>query len=939
MKNKNQRGLLKKSIWLFGVTALLSPRAYGTTAESYDPAWISELGWVGSNGQTGNLYNAPTGASAWVENGHAPWWQTQVAHPIEDYDSSKIPVGTVRLDGALDVEYTLHRPKRSWDVSQSPSGINNVYSFTPGSSSQEPWTGRSGQFAQLNFGFHPITSIMGDIGVELVGNYDERFWFPVNHEHRLHNDDRHIAITRGELKYDNEVFMIRSFEATPNYNWVYKNDLFQLLPTALDVEKYRRLEGSLTPRGGEMLYRTSFGTLNVLGGSEPRFGASTGVYAKYDAPALGSWENSVVYRNEDVPYTLADDDRRWTVSLNSSWKITEQTSSHLGLLYQPFRLDRSYIDPEEVAPGEGVAGSAYGLQEKETRQRDAFGATARIETHPSWLLDQAGAGYTYLGPVAGNKHQVDVDMSRMVDVVNVSFAYMYRQPVVGPVPFIYEGTAANPGALIASPRGPDDPFWVQWDNRKAHVASITTVYDPSPDTFFFKNTPNIIEDWNLNPAESSRWTGALQYRVTHYPTNTDRMFYWDEDRNLIYDPVFHDGARATTYPLSSATGLLRWKQDETEVVADVSGGQALAGNAIAYTPATNFYKPSTTFVQGGLSLRRGPVKVFGRYGQDVWGPEDYHIQNGWTYHRVYQAGISYTFLKDFLAGFRYVGTRMTERFIGSDTGAFNEFRFFLTYHFGIQPTIGRKYTLKGRQATMPRAVPEATLSLSESTFSPVVGSTHAVVIYPKVFSELGLYSWRLFITDSQGQLVKEWQGQGNPPAGLEWNGLDPDGKSVAADDYRVALQVQDRANNQVASVPQTIQVKAPAPAHEKVFTTVTTREGLRVTLSSKVLFDTGRSDLKANAQKALDQVVQLLKAYPDNTLRITGHTDSVGSTTYNQGLSERRASAVANFLEKSGGIARQRIKTVGQGESKPIATNSTEEGRALNRRVEIDILK
>src|SRR5262249_44787234 len=152
-----------------------------------------------------------------------------------------------------------------WSVQKSPTGIDNVYTFTPGSTQQEDRTGRVGQNAFLDFGFHPLRNLMGDIGVEAVGNYDERFWFPVNEEHRLFKDNRHVAITRGELKYDDTTLMVRGFEGVPRYNWVYQNDLFELLPTALDVENYRRMEGALVPRGGEMRYKSVFGTIDVLG--------------------------------------------------------------------------------------------------------------------------------------------------------------------------------------------------------------------------------------------------------------------------------------------------------------------------------------------------------------------------------------------------------------------------------------------------------------------------------------------------------------------------------------------------------------------------------------------------------------------------------------------------------------------------------------------------
>src|SRR5262249_49246147 len=149
--------------------------------------------------------------------------------------------------------------------------INNVWS-NAGTAPEQDAVTRSGQNAHINFGFHPLDNLMGDIGLEATGNYDDRFWFPVNQEHRMHNDDDHIPVTRGELKFDNSTFMLRGFEGIPMFNWVYQNDLFQLLPTATDVEYYRNLEGTLTPRGGEMRYKSMFGSIDVLGGSEIKFG-------------------------------------------------------------------------------------------------------------------------------------------------------------------------------------------------------------------------------------------------------------------------------------------------------------------------------------------------------------------------------------------------------------------------------------------------------------------------------------------------------------------------------------------------------------------------------------------------------------------------------------------------------------------------------------------
>jgi outer membrane protein OmpA-like peptidoglycan-associated protein len=106
-----------------------------------------------------------------------------------------------------------------------------------------------------------------------------------------------------------------------------------------------------------------------------------------------------------------------------------------------------------------------------------------------------------------------------------------------------------------------------------------------------------------------------------------------------------------------------------------------------------------------------------------------------------------------------------------------------------------------------------------------------------------------------------------------------------------------------------------------------------------VLFDEDQTVLRESAKEGLQQVIELLRAYPTNVLRISGHTDTTGGDLYNQDLSERRAQAVAAYLIEQGGIAQSRITVTGHGKNRPVASNATEEGRQLNRRVEIDILK
>jgi len=112
--------------------------------------------------------------------------------------------------------------------------------------------------------------------------------------------------------------------------------------------------------------------------------------------------------------------------------------------------------------------------------------------------------------------------------------------------------------------------------------------------------------------------------------------------------------------------------------------------------------------------------------------------------------------------------------------------------------------------------------------------------------------------------------------------------------------------------------------------------GLVVTLSGGVLFRSGESDLLSSAQVKLDQIANALLDVRARNLIVEGHTDSQGTDSYNQGLSQRRADEVRDYLVQRG-YPSERIQTRGRGEGSPIADNASSEGRANNRRVEIVI--
>ena len=116
------------------------------------------------------------------------------------------------------------------------------------------------------------------------------------------------------------------------------------------------------------------------------------------------------------------------------------------------------------------------------------------------------------------------------------------------------------------------------------------------------------------------------------------------------------------------------------------------------------------------------------------------------------------------------------------------------------------------------------------------------------------------------------------------------------------------------------------------------REGdkLYVALPSGILFDVDKTEIKPAAKESIAKAAEVLVTYPDTYITVEGHTDSTGTTEYNQKLSEWRADAVRDML-MGDGVPASRLSIKGYGESDPVADNSTPEGRQSNRRVQLEI--
>ncbi|MDI9734683.1 OmpA family protein [Stutzerimonas stutzeri] len=137
---------------------------------------------------------------------------------------------------------------------------------------------------------------------------------------------------------------------------------------------------------------------------------------------------------------------------------------------------------------------------------------------------------------------------------------------------------------------------------------------------------------------------------------------------------------------------------------------------------------------------------------------------------------------------------------------------------------------------------------------------------------------------------------------------------------------------QVAAVEPTPE---PAPAPIVDTEPEPAPEVVRVELDVK--FDFDKSRVREESYSDIKNLADFMQQYPQTTTVVEGHTDSVGTDQYNQRLSERRAEAVRNVLVNEYGVQGNRVNSVGYGESRPVADNSTEEGRQINRRVEAEV--
>ncbi|MCL2390741.1 MAG: hypothetical protein FWC88_04875 [Endomicrobia bacterium] len=375
------------------------------------------------------------------------------------------------------------------------------------------WEDTYGQTFLFNVGFRPVDWFFAAFGFEMINDYADRYWIPVNEEHRLTlNGDRfpRIAWQNAKIGIKLDWMSLTYFKNYGHDGWIYDGDMFEMFPKQYNPDDYLRYSGHHTPDYWQFKTKGVFGDLDVIYGEEAIQDYKQGIYLKYKN-IFGSNIN-FFYSDHIIPFGRPDERMR-NFQLNTDFTFWKESKFQIGGLYRPFRLDWDYQYAEDVGAGNGQYGTKYIIKDGTTEEKDALGGSAKF-TFPKKLgLDMITLGGDYRGLVAGNRWKAEASVEKQLSkTMNAYLGYFYQKPLLNAMPLVYAGGGIVPPTLFQA-RGPDSPFWVWWrepasgfDNRETSNFSFVFTYDPTPSTWFYKDDPIIPIEFNWNPRKSGRFS-------------------------------------------------------------------------------------------------------------------------------------------------------------------------------------------------------------------------------------------------------------------------------------------------------------------------------------------------------------------------------------------------------------------------------------------------
>lgn len=583
----------------------------------------------------------------------------------------------LKLGSELSYETISHKLDDGWIVEEEK--MDKVFISTT-TETKNSWNTSGGAILLLNFLVKPVNNLSIFSEFKFINNYADRYWFTINDEHRMYLNNEFFKWTKAEVKYQITGFNIRYFKGIGHYHWGNEGDLFNLYPEQYEEQKYLRVSGRTIPEGFEINANGKFGKITLVGGEEVVWGYKNNFLLKYNFKILG-FENTFIHKYEKIPfyndYVLNTDE------FTTKFSIFPKTKAHIGILYRPFRIGESYTYVNEVEEGQGVLGTKYDVKTDKTTTIDAI--STKFVINSSLIkpyIDNVNITYTYAGLVAGDKNEIELQLSKMLGKkVSFNIGYLYRKPIIGPSPLLYEGTEENKGPIIVSPRGPESPFVVNWDNREASIFSFVFNFDPTPQTWFYKYQPNIVEDWNINPNEDAKFACAFKYSLEYYPTATDRLYFYDKDGNIVWEDAYSAGCWATKTPLNNFRIISRFNLLGIGLVINLFTGESLATGGVSYTTSTEFSKPITGYLGYSLMLLKNKLSFEFSYVKNYWGPEDWHRTFGQVIDDLYKLNLGYSIFNTFFINLNYISVKETDNKYISKLGSYDEIKLTTTIKF------------------------------------------------------------------------------------------------------------------------------------------------------------------------------------------------------------------------------------------------------------------
>lgn len=191
-------------------------------------------------------------------------------------------------------------------------------------------------------------------------------------------------------------------------------------------------------------------------------------------------------------------------------------------------------------------------------------------------------------------------------------------------------------------------------------------------------------------------------------------------------------------------------------------------------------------------------------------------------------------------------------------------------------------------------------------------------------------NWQVQILSSKQEIVYQWDGEGQPPQKISWDGKNADNLNCNDGTYTYRVEVVASDEKILKSDGKIVLLPRQKQDLKKVFIS-------KVFVLDDVLFDSDRAVLKPDALVKLDQVSDFIRNVQNPEILIAGHTDSKAGSEYNMSLSQARANSVLSYLAREKGINLKQMFAIGFGETNPVAPNDSPENRQLNRRVEITV--